>query len=119
MNIVMKDGSECSIFEIGIVDCDAKDTAGRHFSGYAEFTIDLSKDTRVKEEYCRLWSSGGCWDGDWGLDKDSCEDFTIVRDVVLVDKQFEYDPFEEPDINALTDFNMKKGKMYRLLIEEV
>ena len=81
MNVKMIDGTVLPMSEFD-VQCDARDDAGRHFSGYADVQVDLLNDESVCPEFRKLWHSNAVYDGDWGADLSTCEWVEAVEPTV-------------------------------------
>ena len=58
-------------------ECEAKDSAGRHFCGYGDCIFDLREDESVDPAFRRMWATMASFDGDWGADFSGCE-FTEI-----------------------------------------
>ena len=73
MKVLYNDGTWSDIMSFrDLFECEAKDSAGRHFSGEAEVTVDLTQDRDLNYAFRNVYSTIASYDGDWGADFTGC-----------------------------------------------
>lgn len=116
--IKMVDGTERPLKDFDF-ECEAKDDAGRHFSGYAESVFDLREDMEVAPEFRKMWSAGSYWDGDWGTEFDNYTEFNEIQPPVRYQSVLDL-TLSGTDLAATgLDVDAFRGKMYRITVSEI